>query len=341
MEDVDEEELLELDMAASARLGVSTREVDIRILGLVLARHEFRFRCAIFDEAHLLKTANSTIARMCRLIPASVRILMSATPTLNRVEDLQGLAAQLWVNGGLPDFTLPEDTKWHYMATSFQPRRWSWEAGIAEPGTDEAAAALFQRKYAIDQAITKCLFLADADFPGRDDLMRYTFSPEARRWWMLHPEALSEVKTDSEQAESDEVFKAIVSTFTVRINMSRPIDLPGGGRAYPRLEMPPVRVSSLEVGYKKHGALVARVITNMLSHIDTPKPIAADQAGTPQQLRDQAKAPRSRVTMALNRIMWIASVDWRMWEAMLQDDITTTDDQRQSVCSGTQKDDIS
>ena len=50
----------------------------------------------VCDEAHNLRDPRGTIARMCLALPCRNKIRVTATPSLNKVEDIFGPALQIW-----------------------------------------------------------------------------------------------------------------------------------------------------------------------------------------------------------------------------------------------------
>ena len=53
------------------------------------------------------------------LAKSDATVLITTTPTLNCVEDIFGIALQVWRGAGFFDFSLPEGATWEYMATEF------------------------------------------------------------------------------------------------------------------------------------------------------------------------------------------------------------------------------
>ncbi|KAL2022150.1 hypothetical protein VTK56DRAFT_5979 [Thermocarpiscus australiensis] len=63
---------------------------------MLLSDVPFRFGLAVFDEAHMLRSPRRGIPRAAMLVSARRSVLITATPTLNRIEDFVGLALHVW-----------------------------------------------------------------------------------------------------------------------------------------------------------------------------------------------------------------------------------------------------
>ena len=83
-----------------------------------------RFEAGIYDENHNCRNPRNTYARVMALIKQRSIVMVSATPCLNRVEDVRGIASQAEQMAGLKMSSLPDTTDWEYLLSSdFQPWR--------------------------------------------------------------------------------------------------------------------------------------------------------------------------------------------------------------------------
>lgn len=55
---------------------------------LALGQFEFQFNIIVFDESHNLRNPADSFSRLAVLYPAAYKILCTATPMLNRLEDI-------------------------------------------------------------------------------------------------------------------------------------------------------------------------------------------------------------------------------------------------------------
>lgn len=75
----------------------------------------------VCDEAHNLRDPRGTAAsRICMALSSRAKILVTATPTRNKIEDIFGLTLQFWRGGGFADFPAHPDIDWVYMAQEFE-----------------------------------------------------------------------------------------------------------------------------------------------------------------------------------------------------------------------------
>ncbi len=65
----------------------------------------YQFDTKLCDESHVLRDPKSGRSRAILIVPARGTILMTATPTLNCIEDIFGTALQVWRSAGFFDFT--------------------------------------------------------------------------------------------------------------------------------------------------------------------------------------------------------------------------------------------
>jgi hypothetical protein len=72
--------------------------------------------------AHCIKNPLLGTSRMVMRMPGHMTVLVTATPTLNSVEDLFGMVLHFWRRAGFYDFTFPAQLKddWRYIATKFE-----------------------------------------------------------------------------------------------------------------------------------------------------------------------------------------------------------------------------
>ena len=70
-------------------------------------------------EARNLRDAKCSTSPVCVMIEADATPMTTATPTLNYIEDIFGIALQLWRRARLHDFTLPPEANWQYMVERF------------------------------------------------------------------------------------------------------------------------------------------------------------------------------------------------------------------------------
>jgi len=95
--------------------------VDVRKFNIWFTRVEFTWGIMVCDEAHNLRDPRGTAAsRSCMALSSRAKILVTATPTRNKIEDIFGLTLQFWRGGGFADFPVHTDIDWVYMAQEFE-----------------------------------------------------------------------------------------------------------------------------------------------------------------------------------------------------------------------------
>ncbi|RYP80372.1 hypothetical protein DL770_006240 [Monosporascus sp. CRB-9-2] len=78
-----------------SRAGVA-RQRKRKMYTIWAPNFDFEFSMVVCDEAHLLKNKNSSIHKVVKSIPRRSLILCTATPVLNKPEDIRGYLLLAW-----------------------------------------------------------------------------------------------------------------------------------------------------------------------------------------------------------------------------------------------------
>ncbi len=184
------------------------------------------------DESHVLRDPKGTVSRAIMVVPAKHIILMTATPTLSRVEDNFGTAVQVWRAAGFHDFVLPPGCDWDYVVDMFyslnieHPQVQDVRLPSVEFSTWRQSADEHYSDYDIRQnnkIVTKwMLWYMDGKGPDRGWLLNWR-EPQGGDL-------------------SATVFRVVNAMTMVRTPASAPITLPDGALAYPQDELPPSNI---------------------------------------------------------------------------------------------------
>ena len=107
------------DIAATKAISGDRQTAKIRKYNSRVAACPYTWGLKVCDEAHVLRDPKCGTPRAVMLAKSDATVLVTATPTLNCVEDIFGIALQVWRGAGFFDFSLPEGATWEYMATEF------------------------------------------------------------------------------------------------------------------------------------------------------------------------------------------------------------------------------
>ncbi|KAK8063118.1 hypothetical protein PG996_007770 [Apiospora saccharicola] len=255
------------------------------------------FSRVICDEAHVIRNQNSVIARMVGLFPRKHTILMTATPTINRLGDIVGLMHQIYQTSSLP---MPED---FYNDSALEPE---YDISTIEHSADQNE-------------------MSDT----RDAVREYVKTTNNKPWALL-PGAQSEISSgDLSSGRSDKVYAAATACFVVRRSMRDGVEytVPPAeeGIAYPGQDIPPCTVITEELSMKgfdgEEDAELLRFITNKLwKKINTAG--GGDGPVLPElgTMHSGDKSKDGRVNMNVHRHMLLNAFDLRTQEVFTNED---------------------
>lgn len=149
------------------------------------------------DESHVLRDLKCGTSRAVMLVKAQSTMLITATPTLNCIEDIFGTALQVWRGAGYFDFSLPPAATWEYMATKFEfalvdlarvtvgtvSEYMEWHHGKDPRQIDDnnEVATLAMIRY------------PEGHGPDREALVLWSLESKVK-WWLLYPSCVRHIK---------------------------------------------------------------------------------------------------------------------------------------------------
>jgi len=329
---------LDADCSAGTR---QRKDVPLRKYNIHLADVPVEFALLICDEGHYLRDPRRRTSRACMLVNAESTVMMTATPTLNRVSDIFGLATQLWRRAKFFDYSLPPSVPWEYLIDE-QFRM--VDVKIPEVRDLRAMPPIEFIKHATtaeeimhnNKLVTLSLlwYPDNKGYSNRAELLRWSLET-GKRWWLLHPACVRLVGSDrvSTQELSGVVYREIQSLVMVRNRLNDAIELPDGTKAFPRDEMPAMKLTYVQCEYPKAWRERIGMITTELLRILPAASELDDSSGlglvrditgneeVNKKLRDQDKHAHSRrVYMLVYRILLFLSIDLRQFEIAVRSD---------------------
>ncbi len=247
-----------------------------------------KFARLICDEAQLIRNPASTYNRFVGMVPKKAVHMVSATPTLNRLDDIKGFVIQMWRNARLPW----NDQHGHTSTTMLGPE--------IDPGD---------------------LLLPSAPQETRDGL-RDVYE-RGFRWWLLNPQMHSLLRDGptGDVASMQSVFTS-TACFTIRRGMDTRLVLPDGTSVFPREGLMPHRVITEELSFGKRYKEVTDTLQGLLENLTTVDQEDTDDNHMPAS-DDAAHAERevdAVLNMSVFRAMWLLSQDYNSFRMLEHDD---------------------
>ncbi|KAI4602309.1 hypothetical protein KJ359_009549 [Pestalotiopsis sp. 9143b] len=258
---------------------------------------EFYFERVIVDEAHNCKNRLSKHARLVRLIPKKAVHGMTATPTINNVQDLGGLMQLTQSVADLPFImhasSVPRDIA--------QLRDWSpfTEDDIWKPDVTESQKAIIKA---------------------------YAEEHDARLWLLdEHMTKLIGGDANFENETSSFVFESICGMLISRRTMQTPLKLPNGKLCFPGADVPLSTVTTLEVGHTGEDRERLAMNVNFLLQ-NLFKKEGDDEAAHLPDFEDGGKRrpPAVKVDYSVERILQLITTDLRNLNVLATEDALTS-----------------
>lgn len=213
---------------------------------------DYVWRSVICDEATPLRSQSSMTWRMIRLLPKMAFGAVTATPAHNRIEDIKGFSLMIFLTSELPGLC-PCDGISALDIIRNQARP-TYAAGSANlwtiaPASENDRVRDLQR---VDNA--------------------YGF-----KWWFLFPQV--------QDAVGDEYTTAILKAnrmFVICRGMGTGVNLPNGMVYFPQIDIPPMKIVGVELGYQDDQDFVTQTTDSLLLSV-TKRGGAFEQAGASSQ----------------------------------------------------------
>lgn len=93
---------------------------EVRVYILSLPHNGFKWPRVCVDEAESLRNQLSSNARIIRLLEAKALYMMTATPALNKIDNVKSFASLAMTYSNL-DIKIPSICSWEYIAEIYQP----------------------------------------------------------------------------------------------------------------------------------------------------------------------------------------------------------------------------
>ncbi|GAB1316811.1 hypothetical protein MFIFM68171_07021 [Madurella fahalii] len=274
------------------------------------------FSRVIVDEAQSLRNIESGFSRIIRLMTTHTRALhmMSATPTLNKIDDI--------------------GVEWAYAAEIYQPY-----GKFVPPKSfimSRTEIRELQSKVQAERDAEKDSAIDSAVFENEkysDKRLRDYYERTGKRFWCLSPRGVSVVKLHEAESHaptenSDLVYKAIMDCLLLRRSPQTPLETPDGTMHYPREHMPGLRVRVEELGYadKTAATIVATVTTELLRSLytirntnDSNEVIVNPEMGDGGEQSEDG----GNINMTIVRALWMVAMDLKSYRVMQLDDRTS------------------
>ena len=304
------------------------------------------FDFVICDEAHYIRHRHTTYARMVQQIPKKSVLLMTATPILNRIEDIRGLAWQIKCASRIKiGMQMPDWANWHYLAThSFQP--FASEGILIPPNPRQQVMGRVRRQKAAtiigdevefdpskqdQQGIYNAIFHESYSDEKREALIEA--AQRGIRFWCLHRWAMSMVKTSGgDEATSDAILKQFFTDFVLRRTMTTGIIDPNdpSNVIFPREHMPAFRCRTEDVRYNEFmEGVVSDLTMEFLKILPTLPPddderiVEGDAANVPDK-RESPEQSKGSINMMFHRILQLLAMDYKSMVLCLRRDGLST-----------------
>lgn len=278
-----------------------------------------KFKRIIMDEAHALRNPSSGYSRMMRVFPRMSTLLVTATPTLNRMSDIHGLLNQIHAFSDL-----------NMSVEAFNPE-------VLEEGYDFSKI-----NHVCDQnggEEQTSLFSPEATREQMNKVKEFA-EKTGKKPWAILPQFTSQIAGDAENsnATSDAIYKEGLDAVQLRRTMQDPVKvmvpvLDKDGKQigeeeqqmFPGQNIPPTEVVMKELFFKgreeedkefihQYTNLVASELNNVAasgldSLPDTGQAGSASDADTKPQLN-----------MAIHRMLLMTAFDARTAEVFTRED---------------------
>ncbi|KAG6248389.1 hypothetical protein E4U23_002999 [Claviceps purpurea] len=145
--------------------GKLAREKDAKVPQVLLSK-KIQWRRVVLDEGHIIRNANTKLASAACAITAKSRWVLTGTPIVNSVKDLQSMVKFLHITGGIeqPEIFNTKVTR---------------KLALGDPGAEAILQALMQD---ICLRRKKDMKFVDLKLPPKKEyLHRVTFHPEEKR----------------------------------------------------------------------------------------------------------------------------------------------------------------
>jgi hypothetical protein len=189
---------------------------------------KFKASFVVMDEAHVVKDGRNGTSRSAMSIDAWVTILVTATPTLNPIEDYFGIILQIWRRAGFFNFTLPTEASWGYTVDHLEiadieleqvKKGWLLPSSTRCRSTRRRSNSSPWRSNHTNadmitmnnETITRRIFwYMDGAGPPRRALLDWSIRTGIK-WWLMHHSAMRKIKTDKSlnRLGGEDIYKAV------------------------------------------------------------------------------------------------------------------------------------
>lgn len=308
--DVEEEEEEEVRQQPKSGRTKRTHRTKTRHVLQFTAKEGARFARLICDEAHALRHPTSSNAKVVSLMPRNAILLMTATPTLNRLSDIRGLLTQIYLSSELHAGELSYHTHRYLLEEEV-----AWERIQHTEGQD-------------DEAIVPSPFRDGTSLEQIAQVIQHAQDTNTRPW-AIHPEFTSQIGQNPDESDtaSDRIYRAAIACVQTRRTMRDKVEVvfpPDSENPEPRTEcyfpgqsIPPHKVFMEELSYKgltakREDFVDAANFTNYFSH-----KLRSGPHGEPDVLPDDndsaaaQDSPDARINMYFHRLLVMAAFDLR------------------------------
>ncbi|KAK5651796.1 hypothetical protein OQA88_11663 [Cercophora sp. LCS_1] len=298
------------------------------------------FDTVFCDESHGLRNPRAMHTRLVNAIPKRGLIMMTATPTLTKLEDIRGPAflAERLLGLGI-GMKVPDGTSWHWLSTIWQPftglgddsaqeipplpylaKGSKSDLGAVQPPTDPNLSQDNLKE------LLGAVFASFNDAERRREMIDYTVKT-GKRWWCLSPWAVALVRSDGvelgrERKESDAVFRAIMHCLVRRRGSTTPVTAPDGKVYFPCAKQSTCRVSTETMRYSEpRRQEVIKLVEKLVQVVPVSAGNEPDNNSVPSRNRESTTATQRRaIDMAVVRLLMMASADFKSLRLAVAED---------------------
>ena len=264
-------------------------------------RAKMQFRRVICDECQAVRHGDSMTHIFILRVPKQRLLLVSATPTLNKIGDMRGLARLIASCAKLP------------LSPAFLANELPL---VLEDGFDP---------FAQSEANVWKFDMTDSDRRRREEIkIWWDQDREARRFWYLASPVYRKCTGGDSRVAAD-VFSGLVGLLQTRRTMKTPLALPDGTKAFPGQGIPPSKIMMEEV---EHGPELENVVSEAVDFLVRRLYKPPPEKETALKDKNTVKLPKdsdSVMNMAIHRILQMISFDFSLYAMFFDDKVAARD----------------
>jgi len=311
-----------LDLSRDGHLPILVRtELTLATDKFHNPKYPAKFRRVIADECQAVRYIGNTFHQFIASMPKERIQLVSATPTLNSVKDMKGLARLISLTSDLPKMTVEASHTGDLTQSD----------GSFEPFSEEGLRVLGLTELDMKEA-------KDPNDPNSEKAKLnnlkawYDYEKETKQppFWMLDPGLYARcgsTSTPENESLSATIYTALVAMLVIRRTMKTPLKMPDGTTTFPAVDIPAPDIAMVEVS---HGPSIQRssieVMDRWIRLLGAPPeaPGIAVNVDKVMSAKDGVKETQDvSMNMGVHRFLSMASFDYMIQRLFF--DVTIAD----------------